>query len=905
MSVFLRRVVPKLLIAWLLGTAGAIVNAENLYVTPAGAGASNGSDWSNAFAGFGDVVWGSGPGQLGAGDTLWIAGGTYTNSGNLQLKGNGAVGNPIQLKRARSTNTECTAVTGWSSSHDSQVVISAGTWGIWAESTSASGGFGKFTTVDGQVNDGIRINLVQNPLATGIRINGQGAFHSTFRNIGMYGPSTNAVTGSFIWTNEVRGIHVSGYSFSTWVASDVYPSDITFDFCTIAGVVTAIMGQTCQRITFQKNNIHTIECIAGDPHGNIGYFTRCMDLTFRHNEVHDSMFAVGLFFTYFGDGGVRSSNIFIHGNTFRDSTIIADRAIDVRIESTNQGPFYIYNNTFVHMNQGININSPLNPLAQSFIRNNLFVGVKNGAVNTTAGTSAFVTSDHNLVTTNYGVFVDAGATNTLAAPYQWQWARDLRLVSGAAPVNAGMDLGSPYGTDINGGIRGADGAWDIGAHEYTSGTNPPPPVDTTSPEVALISPSPDATLAGSVSLMATATDNVGGSGVASVAFLVDGGVIGTVTVSPYTMAWNSTLVGNGSHTVQARVQDVAGNQALSSTITVTVQNTQSDTTPPSVTMTTPTLNAVVSNNVTLAASATDNVGGSGVAGVTFLVDGVALATATSSPYTVTWNSSGVANGAHGIQARAVDSAGNEALSSSVSITVSNGLAQPPSLTDGLLGWWKFEETAGFAAADSSGNDNLGNRVSPAAWGRGMMGACLTLDGTNGYLRVPSTTALEQISNAVTISAWVLINSNGPMQTIARKVLSENTNAYPYSAYDLVIVDNGTTFFPRMGVTRADTTRGLAYGTGHPYGEWCHIAGTYDGNVLRIYVNGVEEGTALFAGDVLQTNQPLCIGQFGTVTESVRGQIDDFRLYKRALSLLEIQLLSRQPAAVPGVRSVLP
>ena len=481
------------------------------------------------------------------------------------------------------------------------------------------------------------------------------------------------------------------------------------------------------------------------------------------------------------------------------------------------------------------------------------------------------------------------------------------VVSAAHPKDKGVALaaiaGHTLNVDMDGNTRGADGVWDIGAYEYSSSTNLPPP-DTAAPQVELTSPASGATVGGTLNLNATASDNEGGSGVASVVFLMDGNVVGTATISPYSIAWSSATVSNGGHMVQARAQDYAGNQATSASVSFTVLN-QADTTPPSVAVTAPLAAAVVSNSVTLAASASDGVGGSGITSVTFFADGIVIGTLTTSPYALPLNSLLVANGPHTIQAKAVDGAGNEALSAIVSITVSNATALPPAITDGLVGWWRFEETTGITAADSGGRTNHGTRVLSGAWGRGLMGACLTLDGTNGYVRVPSSPGLELVTNAVTISAWILVNSNGPMQTIARKVLSESTNLYPYSTYDLVLLDTGSGFMPRMGVARTDSTRGVAYGTAHSYGGWYHLAGSYDGAVVRLYVNGVEEGSAPFAGLLLQSTQPLCIGRYGTVSEAVKGQIDDFRLYNRALSLTDIQTLSRQPAAVSDVRLAVP
>jgi hypothetical protein len=91
--------------------------------------------------------------------------------------------------------------------------------------------------------------------------------------------------------------------------------------------------------------------------------------------------------------------------------------------------------------------------------------------------------------------------------------------------------------------------------------------DATPPTVALTAPAQGASLAGMVSLQATASDNVG---VTRVEFLVDGTRVATVTSPPYVAAWDSHTVLNGSHTVTARAYDAVGNATTSAARTVTV-----------------------------------------------------------------------------------------------------------------------------------------------------------------------------------------------------------------------------------------------------------------------------------------------------------------------------------------------
>lgn len=450
-----------------------LTDGEDLYVTPSGAGGTTGTNWSTAFAGFSDVTWGNGVGSLSAGDTLWVAGGSSQYTAALELKGSGTSGLPIYIKRVRATNTAPAAASGWSAAFDDTVEIKSGTaLNIWVES-EATNGPGHYVVIDGQITDGIKIRPVDTSLGSAISIGGQGYFGSTFRYLGIYGPSSNAVEGSKIWTNDVRGLRLYGYTSTSWDSNDVYPSDIVFEHMTFSGVVTAAAISYCQRITMQSNNWHTIESVVGDPHGNIVYCSRVIDFTFRHNEVHNSMFAVGLFFTYFGNGDVQSSNVFIHGNVFRDTTQASDRCIEVRTQSTNEGPFFIYNNTFFNVKQAININSPLNTNATSYIGNNLFVDVDSGEINL-YGTEPNLTTNNNYVATSAGYtnFVSSGATNILSAPYDWQWVRNLRLTNGAAPINLGANRGATYQLDKDAYTFGTDGTWDVGAFEFQGGTPP-------------------------------------------------------------------------------------------------------------------------------------------------------------------------------------------------------------------------------------------------------------------------------------------------------------------------------------------------------------------------------------------------------------------------------------------------
>jgi len=102
------------------------------------------------------------------------------------------------------------------------------------------------------------------------------------------------------------------------------------------------------------------------------------------------------------------------------------------------------------------------------------------------------------------------------------------------------------------------------------GTGGTPPADTTTPTVSLTAPAAGATVSGTVTLTANATDNVG---VAGVQFKLNGANLGAeVTAAPFSSSWNTSTSANGSYTLTAVARDAAGNVQTSSGVAVTVAN---------------------------------------------------------------------------------------------------------------------------------------------------------------------------------------------------------------------------------------------------------------------------------------------------------------------------------------------
>jgi subtilisin family serine protease len=95
------------------------------------------------------------------------------------------------------------------------------------------------------------------------------------------------------------------------------------------------------------------------------------------------------------------------------------------------------------------------------------------------------------------------------------------------------------------------------------------PGDTTAPTTSITSPANGATVSGTVTVSASASD---AGGVTRVEVYADGGLVGSDTTAPYQVAWNTASVANGNHALQTRAYDAAGNVGSSALVSVTVSN---------------------------------------------------------------------------------------------------------------------------------------------------------------------------------------------------------------------------------------------------------------------------------------------------------------------------------------------
>jgi hypothetical protein len=200
-------------------------------------------------------------------------------------------------------------------------------------------------------------------------------------------------------------------------------------------------------------------------------------------------------------------------------------------------------------------------------------------------------------------------------------------------------------------------------------------VDNVAPSASVTSPTAGLAISrgSTVPINVSVTDV---SPVSKVEILVDGAVKTTLSTSPYTYSWNTTGLALGAHTIQARATDSVNNVGSSSTTSVNLV----DNTAPSVSLTAPTTGSSVAGSITVSANASDGSNGTGISKVEFYVGTTLIGTDTTSPYAVSWDTTGVADGSRSLTAKAFDGASpvNSQTSTAVNVTVSNSDTTPPS-----------------------------------------------------------------------------------------------------------------------------------------------------------------------------------------------------------------------------------
>jgi hypothetical protein len=205
---------------------------------------------------------------------------------------------------------------------------------------------------------------------------------------------------------------------------------------------------------------------------------------------------------------------------------------------------------------------------------------------------------------------------------------------------------------------------------------------------------------------------------------------------------------------------------------------------------------------------------------------------------------------------------------------------PPS---GLVSWWRAENNA----LDSIGS-NHGTLQGGAGFATGKVGQAFNFIPSNQNVLVPNSVSLQP--QTLSVEAWVYPRTVGDFNDSFGGVIFSKDRGSASGAptsYALFGLGNTGKFTAQVEFTDSTLARIQSVST-FSFGQWYHVAMTWDGSRLNLYVNGNLEGSAP-AGPktIVYTSDNAGIGRHSFAARSSNARIDEVAIYDRALAAVEI------------------
>ncbi|MBF0572824.1 MAG: right-handed parallel beta-helix repeat-containing protein [Desulfamplus sp.] len=197
-------------------------------------------------------------------------------------------------------------------------------------------------------------------------------------------------------------------------------------------------------------------------------------------------------------------------------------------------------------------------------------------------------------------------------------------------------------------------------------------------------------------------------------------------------------------------------------------------------------------------------------------------------------------------------------------------------------YWEFDEENGNMAFDTSGLGNTASLVNEPVWDLGKVGGSLRFDGLNDY--VDAGNNVFGLTDEVTVSMWIkpaLVTSS-----VSQVLIQRGRYVYPFmiridskKVRACIRTSNGTNYLTGQSVLVPD--------------QWYHVVLTFADGEMILYIDGKEESRASVDGQMIITaNQKTTLGANPLGQAPFAGNLDDVRIYDRALTPEEITILTQ-------------
>jgi len=225
-------------------------------------------------------------------------------------------------------------------------------------------------------------------------------------------------------------------------------------------------------------------------------------------------------------------------------------------------------------------------------------------------------------------------------------------------------------------------------------------------------------------------------------------------------------------------------------------------------------------------------------------------------------------------------------------------AQIMPLPSDLVAHWTFDESSGTVAVDSSATGNDGSLVNGPGWVSGKIDGGLNFDGIDDYVEIAHSD--EYLLSEGTVAFWFKTDDN----SIGQGFFSKDSSGFDTGGHLTIYLENSkvkvrhqstsASYLVESGIVQSDT--------------WYHVAFTFGSGGLKLYIDGgAPFVNTAYTGGLLGNREPIAVGAKSwssgnlvvTPTHTYTdGVIDDVRIYKRALSNLEIDALLSAPPLPP-------